>query len=414
MIINVLYLYEDAKYFFCDSERGLSLGLSTDEMEPSETYKNNFFVSASFQNLRLNDRSVFVDSITLNGYYNFRIDSLQRKIIFGPFDNILEAGKFRRKLSVETNLYNSIITNEQATVADLYNQLLTVGLYKGKSALYKFDLVAKKRILFWEHWNRRIIDIKYSGDMSKAFVLCVTKTGEINKFPHIFNMRLILIDLIQNKIDEVYKELDLLEAAMYWNNKTSLVLEYNKWDLKDAKKVNRYFVFVDLAGYVAEKRIESFDLTKDGYPKFGSSKVFVSFSENKFFYYDKDIDKWVYALNGVPIYIFEDSKYIIDCLWNYEETHMVFSTLGKGKDVDSVVYRLYYFDEAARLSKLIYADSLSFSFEIRGDYIVYDEGIGIDTKLKIYDLRKDSVIFQYSEKNGVGLKNLKASKKIYY
>jgi len=374
-------------------------------------YEQKYFVVLD-ENLL--DSAIALNVLSFLQNEQYKIERNGSLIQIGPFSDKIKAGYFRYKYFELTNYTNlRIFANKKFFVADNLNELLTVGMYKGKSALYKYDIIDRKRSLFWQHWNRRIIDIKYSYDLSKAFVLCSSKIGEINQFPYVFNLRLIFVDLNDNEVREIYKELDLLEAKIDWVNKAQLLLQYNKWDLKDSRKVNRNEIYFDLNGNKISEKRKAFDLLDQGYPKFINSKIYASFSERRIFYFESFQKKWIYLLDSNPIFVFEDSSEIYDCKWNQDESLMAFATTEKNSAKGE--YKLFCYQEKYfKLSK-IYRDTVEFSFELRGDVLLYDEGLGDESRIYVYNAYADSIQSVIKDKNGVALRNLRSKQKnIFY
>lgn len=286
-----------------------------------------------------------------------------------------------------------------------------VGNYSGNPSIYKYDYINDVYKIFWYTNDERVMDLLISPDYKSGYFITKRKQRLKSSQPAIEKGRLYRIDFELNKAELITQLEDGIQVIPFWTDNDRFTLVINSVDKVIASYINKNIQVYNRFGKLLSDNTEIFDLTKDGYPvtklpslNFKSPNGLFEVVERKDSIYIRQ------QKSQKEIRTSFKSKKILQLGWaeNNKQLIIFFRTDNELTNIktDPPKSMLAIYD--LQKQKIVKTFSLSENnrFVLIGDFLIFDNGIGRDSYIKIFKLETLSDFRIIKINGGCGLRNI--------
>ena len=286
-----------------------------------------------------------------------------------------------------------------------------VGNYSGNPSIYKYDYINDVYKIFWYTNDERVMDLLISPDYKSGYFITKRKQRLKSSQPAIEKGRLYRIDFELNKAELITQLEDGIQVIPFWTDNDRFTLVINSVDKVIASYINKNIQVYNRFGKLLSDNTEIFDLTKDGYPvtklpslNFKSPNGLFEVVERKDSIYIRQ------QKSQKEIRTSFKSKKILQLGWaeNNKQLIILFRTDNELTNIktDPPKSMLAIYD--LQKQKIVKTFSLSENnrFVLIGDFLIFDNGIGRDSYIKIFKLETLSDFRIIKINGGCGLRNI--------
>jgi len=311
------------------------------------------------------------------------------------------------------NDYDKENLNQEIKNAKLteFKSFYFVGNYSGILSIYKYDYINDVYKIFWYTNDERVMDLLISPDYKSGYFITKRKQRLKSSQPAIEKGRLYRIDFELNKAELITQLEDGIQVIPFWTDNDRFTLVINSVDKVIASYINKNIQVYNRFGKLLSDNTEIFDLTKDGYPvtklpslNFKSPNGLFEVVERKDSIYIRR------QKSQKEIRTSFKSKKILQLGWaeNNKQLIIFFRTDNELTNIktDPPKSMLAIYD--LQKQKIVKTFSLSENnrFVLIGDFLIFDNGIGRDSYIKIFKLETLSDFRIIKINGGCGLRNI--------
>ncbi|MFO7524904.1 MAG: hypothetical protein R6W68_05585 [Ignavibacteriaceae bacterium] len=276
--------------------------------------------------------------------------------------------------------------------------------------VYKYNFNKKKAAIFWNSRTEKVIDLVASEDYKSVFFITAIRYGFAGSFPFIEKARLYRIDVSVQKTEFIRDIGNAIQINTYWTEEGNYNLTINTFD----PRVNSYVIqnnqLYNQFGKILIDQSETSDLFISGYPKIKMKDVKSASSDGRY--------KLLSVADSIFIRDFIDKKKIFiketrhkinEVEWIPGRSMNIFSTIMKIENYQTEKTEpasLNIVDTNKMEMLKTFSGTSLYRFAITNDFLIFDSGFGINSKIYIINL---SDLVQYdliSIRGGCGLRNI--------
>jgi len=302
----------------------------------------------------------------------------------------------------------SRILNEQE---DTLTHFAYVALAYSKPAIYKYDIAKGNFELLWWNQDDFVIALITDHKTNISFFITARKVGQKGNFPSISKIELYRINPKVSEVDFINDIGNAMQLNAYWNDEGNFELVFTDIDKTISSYINKYLQVYNSFGKLIDDKVETFDLTKTGYPQLLPKKSSTVSESGRFGISETNDSVYLRTAGDKEekfITVIDDI--ISEVGWSKDEDFLFFSTSNAESSPeqlkDSQVSGLYVYD--------INKDSLVSSwfgpgrkdFFTTGDLLIFEDGLGENSYIVIYNFREAEQLNSFTRKGGSGLKNI--------
>ena len=291
-----------------------------------------------------------------------------------------------------------------------------VGMIDYYPGLYKYDFKTKEAEKFWSVKGEKIVDLSFSDNRKTAFFLTAKDFGKRGVFPFINRVKLYRLDIDSSKVDFIRTIGSGMQVFTEWEADNSYKVILNSMDKIVANYVNQHTFIYSRFGRELVNESKTFDITKEGYPKPPVPKtVFGSESGDTV---EASADSSLYSIfiinsdRGDKTVLVKSPQNLRDAEWGVGGTKLIFSTLDISPRNETIYDKLpstskifIYSLVSKKIVKKWEGGGLK-NFFIDGDYVVFDDGFGPSSVLKIFNYKTMELFDTVNIEGGCGVSNI--------
>jgi hypothetical protein len=313
----------------------------------------------------------------------------------------------------ENNSYDQKFNDEiaNATIAEFIG-FYFVGNHSGIPAIYHYDASSEKVKLFWKKEGERVMDLLVSRDKKAAYFLTMRKQRLKSSKPAIERGRLYRIDFDANKVELITQLDEAIQIIPFWQDDDRFTLVINSVDKTIASYINKNTQVYNKFGKLLSDNNEIFDITKDGYPitKLPELKLM---SPNEMFSVIMQEDTLQIKRNssGQIINTKFIKKEIRQINWAGNNKNVILLLVNKADELQSsstkpdsstlIIFDLFNKKVIKTFDEVGYK-----SFVLIGDFLIFDNGFGKDSSIKIINISSLEELKTIKIAGGCGLRNI--------
>lgn len=311
------------------------------------------------------------------------------------------------------NDYDKENLNQEIKNAKLteFKSFYFVGNYSGIPSIYKYDYINDVYKILWYTNDERVMDLLISPDYKSGYFITKRKQRLKSSQPAIEKGRLYRIDFELNKAELITQLEDGIQVIPFWTDNDRFTLVINSVDKVIASYINKNIQVYNRFGKLLSDNTEIFDLTKDGYPVTKLPSLNFKSPNGLFEVVGRKDSIYIRQQKSQKeIRTSFKSKKILQLGWaeNNKQLIILFKTdneLTKIK-TDPPKSMLAIYD--LQKQKIVKTFSLSENnrFVLIGDFLIFDNGIGRDSYIKIFKLETLSDFRIIKINGGCGLRNI--------
>lgn len=311
------------------------------------------------------------------------------------------------------NDYDKENLNQEIKNAKLteFKSFYFVGNYSGIPSIYKYDYINDVYKILWYTNDERVMDLLISPDYKSGYFITKRKQRLKSSQPAIEKGRLYRIDFELNKAELITQLEDGIQVIPFWTDNDRFTLVINSVDKVIASYINKNIQVYNRFGKLLSDNTEIFDLTKDGYPVTKLPSLNFKSPNGLFEVVGRKDSIYIRQQKSQnEIRTSFKSKKILQLGWaeNNKQLIILFKTdneLTKIK-TDPPKSMLAIYD--LQKQKIVKTFSLSENnrFVLIGDFLIFDNGIGRDSYIKIFKLETLSDFRIIKINGGCGLRNI--------
>ncbi len=307
----------------------------------------------------------------------------------------------------EDNLNKEI---ENAQLSE-FSGFYFVGNYAGRPSIYRYDYETDNYKVFWHSDDERVIDLLISPDNKSGYFITKRKQRLKSSQPAIEKGRLYRIDFEVKKVESITQLEDGIQIIPFWMDNDRFTLVINSIDKTIASYVNKNIQVYNRFGKLLSDNTEVYDLTKDGYPITKMPAINIT-SPNELFTVvekhdsifvrqqksQKEIKTGFLSTKIQQLAWAENNKQLIMLLASKEKEKQ--STDDTGKSI------LTIFDLQKKKTVKMFDIVGSNRFVLIGDFLIFENGFGKDSYIKIFKVESLSNYKTIKINGGCGLSNI--------
>lgn len=361
---------------------------------------------SSADSLLLNLKNEIADSI-----YLVNDDDLYT-INIGYFSSSLKAGERAFQLYSDSLIKKyDIYYGDSAKVYDEYRYIPFVGEDLNRPALYKYDLVRKKKWLIWSKWGRKIINFSYSQNFSPAYFLTALSYGRKAGFPFIIDVRAYKYNVADNTVKRMEKLGTGLQVFANSNSSGGYEVYFNILDSVNTSRIMQIKNIYDYNGEKINYEEIYFHILEEGYPVPPSLlPQLVSPSKNHYLKAEGEEDRISYFLNNYKKdkrdFIFSSALELSKVNWSGDEKYLMVSLKSPG--ADSQISKLLVINTENSVIKKEFENNGAVNFIVHGDLLIFDNWNNGTSQITVYNYKKELIYDAISVFGGCGLNYIKS------
>ncbi|MCX6151508.1 MAG: hypothetical protein NTX22_13335 [Ignavibacteriales bacterium] len=355
----------------------------------------------------------------------FYIDSTNRskfyKVCIGTFGNSYSAGEVGYRLFIKKYIQDYSVIQNFHPVYDEFSNLIYVGMFQGKSSLYKFNLKSKSSEIFWRLSGENVIEFVSSSDTNIAFLLTAIKSGRKGIFPFINGVKLYKVNTSEEKVELVKDVGDVIQLFTVWENDNSFKMIFNSFDKKVSTFVNQQTTIFGTNGRILSDIKQTFDLVKENYPQLPKRMIKRNAPDNTYSLVDSTFNgvyNYYLKTSTQKYFIFSTDQKLNQIVW-VDGKQLIFSTVDISPSNKTIhtnspkTSTLTIFDVKDKKLVKQWVNSGEKNFLIKSNFLFFDDDFGRKSKIYIYDLDNKQIVETISVTGGCGLKKIPVIPQFY-
>lgn len=283
-----------------------------------------------------------------------------------------------------------------------------VGNYYGKPAIYNYDLIKNNWKVIWANQREPVINLSYSRDNRSIFFLTAGKYGKKGNLPFVNRIKLYRVDPDSVKGKFIRDVGSGIQVLAQWNYDGNFEVILSSIDKTIAQYVNVNKQVYNTFGKLVDDKIETYDLTKDGFPNLVPARI-SKLSDSGNYGLSESGDSLFLRTLGV-----DSLKFIVSLLydlnkirWSSDEAYAFFSTRVmeekslQGKDASNSELFVYNVN-ADSITVHWHGEGIK-NFVTIGDLLIFDDGFDWKSSIQIYNYRMNELIGSIKISGGCGL-----------
>jgi hypothetical protein len=305
---------------------------------------------------------------------------------------------------------------EQIVKPEKFDSFLFVGMIVHKPGIYKFDMIRKKRREFWSNYNEQVVELSYSPDRKTAFFLTAGHFGKRSFLPYITRVRLYLIDISTYKVKFIKNLGNGAQVFTQWDSNSNFKVIINRADKIVPTYINQQTYIYNLFGKELLNEVQTYDLTKNPYPRPSKSKLNYNSPEGNYKLINQSADSTNVYLednqtNSIN-FVTSNGQQLNEFAWSYDENYLIFSTIDitvGNKTLSTKVpatSSLYIYN--LRQKKIVkeWGGNGVKNFFIKNDFLIFDNGFKEKSSITIINYRTLKVYEVIKLRSGCGLRDI--------
>lgn len=302
-------------------------------------------------------------------------------------------------------------------IPEKINSFVFVGIINSKPGLYKYSIKNKSYNKFWSDRSEKIVDLSYNEDRRAAFFVTASNYGKEGAFPFVNNVKLYLF---KNDSLSTVKQVDKIGSGLQiftrWENSNTFKIIINSIDKIVATYVNQRTLIFNTFGRKLLDETQTFNLAREGYPKPPKEKTQINSPDNEYSIYSErdSIYKYYLVRNNLneKDSIVNQTQKLNEVEWSKDEKYLVFSTLFLSPG-NKTLYTKNPQTSGLFVYSIIQKNLLKGwmgggfkNFFLTNNYLIFDTGFKNDSKIIIYNFRKNKILDTIKINEGCGIKNI--------
>jgi hypothetical protein len=297
-----------------------------------------------------------------------------------------------------------------------FNSFVFVGMIDNHPGLYKYNVINNTFNKFWQSSQEEVVELSYSDDHRSAFFLTATKEGKEGIFPFIKDARLYVIPDSSSKPQFIKEIGSGLQVFSRWESETVFRIVINFWDKKVSTYINQKTIIFNTYGRILQQETKTYDVTTDGYPRLpGLSPDSLSPSGKFQISYKKEPGDSVFLIqrkDNNEFFITKINKPITEIKWSDDRSLIFILTLDVTLANRSIVTgepntsTLYEYSVSDKILVKEWKGGGYKNFFTISDFLIFDDGFGINSSINIYNFKENKIIKQIKVKGGCGLRGI--------
>jgi hypothetical protein len=305
---------------------------------------------------------------------------------------------------------------EQVIKPEKFDSFLFVGMIVHKPGIYKFDMIRKKRREFWSNYNEQVVELSYSPDRKTAFFLTAGHFGKRSFLPYITRVRLYLIDISTYKVKFIKNLGNGVQVFTQWDNNSNFKVIINRADKIVPTYINQQTYIYNLFGKELLNEVQTYDLTKNPYPKPSKSKLNYNSPVGNYKLINQSADSTNVYLednqtNSIN-FITSNGQQLNEFAWSYDENYLILSTIDitvgnktLGTRVPATSSLYIYNIRQKKIVKEWGGNGVK-NFFIKNDFLILDNGFEEKSSITIINYRTLKVYEVIKLRSGCGLRDI--------
>ncbi len=285
---------------------------------------------------------------------------------------------------------------------------LFVGIVKDRPNLYRYNLDQKNYEVFWSNKNEKVVELSYSENMHNVFFITSNDFGKINAFTFIKKIKLYLVTTETGRVNFIEEFGNGIQVFSQWESNSSFRIIINSFDKSFANYVDHRKILYNNFGKKLEDITETYDITKQGYPLPPENKINYLSPDNKNSIEIKDSNEVYLKGEDEEKILLKGSLQIRHIEWRDDflvlsafNANAVTDSSYKEKTSDLLLYSL-------KKNKVIglWEGKGEKNYFIGGSFLFFDDGLGSDSHINIFNLETGEIVSQIKIDGGCGLRNI--------
>lgn len=303
----------------------------------------------------------------------------------------------------EIDSVRTVVKTEQAS------NFFFIGSYFGKPAVYNYNLLKDQWKVVWATQKESVIDLSHSSDNKYAYFLTAKKYGKGGSLPFVNKVRLYRIDNDSVKGNFISNIGSGIQVLTRWNDNDNFEVTLSSVDKKIASYVNVNKQVYNKFGKLIDDIMQTYDLTTVGFPELLPERI-STLSKN---------GRQGISEVGDSVYLRtlgQDSLHFISALqfplnkvgWSAKDNYAFISTIKSvsGTYGISSTSELFIYDVTSDSMVTSWSGNGAKNFLIIGDLLIFDDGVGYNSLIRIYDYVKKETRAEIKIRGGCGLNYL--------
>lgn len=285
-----------------------------------------------------------------------------------------------------------------------------VGATELNIGVYIYNFKKKKSAIFWNSRTEKVIDLIASEDYKSVFFITAIRYGFAGSFPFIEKARLYRIDVSAQKTEFLREIGNTIQINSYWTEEGNFNLTINTFD----PKINTYVIqnnqLYNQFGKILIDQSETSDLFISGYPKIKMKDVKSISYDGRYKLLSVADSIFIRDMISKKKILLKETRHKINEVeWIPERSMIVFSTItnienNQTEKTDPASLNIIDTNKMEVLKT--FSGTSLYRFAITNDFLIFDSGFGINSKINIINL-SDLVHYDLiSIRGGCGLRNI--------
>jgi hypothetical protein len=336
-------------------------------------------------------------------------------LLYGYFPNSFEAGMIAFNLHSDGVIAGYKIIQHGKQVLDEYANILFVANYLDKPAVFNFNLITKQIEVEWSRLNAKVVALNHFKDAHTFVISTAQSFGKETGLSYVRNAKVFLHKRGDDQDKEIINLDDGVQLYTYWENGDTLKVNYSLIDSTDSKTLVQNIYSIDKNGILGVSKTRKYDLLQDGFPlppkripvtlsPFKNYQFRIVSSQGKSYFYLKNLEKRSEELVASTIRTIYDARWSDDGNYLFIVTNNTIPENPRKKKNPSG--ELLVINAANMKLQKIFAGFQYQNILIQGRLLLFDQKLGNNSQIAVYDFIKDRYYYTISVTDGCGLNNL--------
>ncbi len=308
--------------------------------------------------------------------------------------------------------------NNKSSGLKNYSDTVTRFLFAGKlgkeTALYEYDIAADKYFPLKNRGRGKIVDIQANPSRTYIYVITAAKEGHGGVFPFFQKAQLHLLNGRTFAPIKTISIGDGIQLVGGCDSDSTFGITINKIQSNMYSHIAQNKIVFSQDGSRLKEETRMYDFSKEGYPPLPKPKLQL-LSNNEKYSITPNEKNALFLHGGVenPKLLAKESKQKMNAIrWTNDESAVVFSTIDVSRNNATLqtakpqTSTLYIFSLTENVMLKTIEGSGFKHFDIIGNFVIYDDGFGEESRVHIYDLQKKNETRIISIAAGCGLTNI--------
>ncbi len=291
-----------------------------------------------------------------------------------------------------------------------------VGMIDYYPGLYKYNFKTKEAEKFWSVKGEKIVDLSFSDNRKTAFFITAKMFGKRGVFPFITRVKLYRLGVDSSKVNFIRTIGSGMQVFTEWEADNSFKIILNSFDKIVANYVDQHTFIYSQFGRELVNESKTYDITKEGYPRPPAPKtVFQSNDGDKV---EAAADSGMYSVflidskSGNKTVLTKSPQNLKEAEWGVGGECIIFSTLDISPRNETIynkepnTSRIFLYSLATKKIIKKWGGGGVKNFFIDGDYVIFDDGFGPSSVLKIFNYKTMELFDTIKIEGGCGVSNI--------